>query len=329
VRRTRTAVPAVLACVLLSVLVACDDPEPSADPPAGSRCHGIAYADVRGAADAAPPRRLLEHPVSDAVCEAWWVADLERGFVPQGLVVRRGRATIVGHDGSAPVGLKACRALVLDLGSGRVVHRTDRLDPPPGGPVATWCRHGGGAAASGAGLWVVETTRLWLLDPASLAVRRAWRLAEGVRGSTLVVAGGRLGIAGFDPEGPARIRWYDERSVLDDGVSLLGASRADPGLAPEEVERTPALLQGLADGGAKGLWQVSSRTTCGILTLPSGRVVDLVPGAEGIQVDELDVWVVSEASAGPYRSDDEPLVPALLRLDRAAVEGGGEPACRP
>lgn len=318
-----------MLAVVVPFLLACEDREPSTEAPAATRCEGVTYAEVRGAADAPPPRRLLVHAVSDAVCDAWWVADLERGFVPQGLVVRGGRATVVGHDGSAPVGSKACQALVLDLGTGRVVRRADRLDPPPGGPVATWCRHGGGAAASRAGLWVVETTRLWLLDPTSLAVRRAWRLAEGVRGSTLVVAGGRLGIAGFDPAGPARIRWYDEESVLEEGTTLLGARRGDVGVVPEAVGRTPALLQGLAAVGPRGFWQVSSRTTCGILTLPSGRVVGFVPGAEGVQVERKDVWVVSEASAAPYRSDDEALVPALLRLDRAAVEGGGAPACRP
>jgi hypothetical protein len=64
-----------------------------------------------------------------------------------------------------------------------------------------------------------------------------------------------------------------------------------------------------------------------VLVLPSGEVVGFVPGAEGLQVGAKDLWVVSESSVAIYRSPDEPLVPALLRLDRAQVETGDAPAC--
>lgn len=294
-------------------------------------CDGTTYDEVRGPEPGPPHGSLRDHPVADAVCDAWWL-DLPDDFVPQGLEVARSTAYVVGHR-AGEVGSKPCQVAAVAVPSGETRAFATRLDPP-GGPSggSAYCRHGGGAALTDAGLWVVETSRLWLLDPGRLAsdpVLRVWRLGEGVRGSTMAATGGRIVIAGHRPNGPGRARWYDESALLRAGATTLveGAAGRDE-VAMERSTRVPARLQGLAFTRGGVPWFVSSRISCGVVR-PGGRPRDFVPGAEDLVVDRRAIWTVSEASASPYRDRGGALVPRLLVLDRTAVEAGGPASCQP
>jgi hypothetical protein len=293
------------------------------------RC-GIAYDEVRGPEPGEPHGSLRDFRAADAVCDAWWL-DLPDDFVPQGLEVTTSTAYVVGHRAGV-VGSKPCQVAAVALPSGRTRAFAARLDPPGDRRDSAYCRHGGGAALTEAGLWVVETSRLWLLDPTRLGedpVLRVWRLGDGVRGSTLAATGGRLVVAGHRPDGPGRARWYDESALLGPGVTTLVEDAAGPGeVAMERSTRVPPRLQGLAFTRAGVPWSVSSGIACGVVR-PGGRPRDFVPGAEDLVVDRRSIWTVSEASSTPYRDPGGALVPRLLLLDRAAVEDGGPATCEP
>ena len=328
---TRLPAPALLAALLLT-LGACTGPADSdpGDEPVEQvslvDCDGVDYADVRGPEPAEPNGSLRDYPAADAVCDAWWL-DLPDDFVPQGLEIDRSTAYVVGHRAGA-VGQKPCQVAVVDLPSGRTRAFTGALDAPVGG---SQCRHGGGAALTTAGLWVIQTSRLWLLDPDRIGrpdqVRRVWRLAEEVRGSTVAAHDGRLVIAGYRPRGPGRARWYAEASVLQTGTTDLVETAAGVGqVAMTRSTRVPPRLQGLAFTRAGAAWHVASRISCGLVH-PGGRPRDFVPGAEDLVVTGSSIWAVSEASASPYRDPDGALVPRLLRLDRGTVVDSGPATC--
>lgn len=289
-------------------------------------CDRVDYADVRGPEPGEPNGSLRDYPARAAVCAAWWL-DLADDFVPQGLELDGSTAYVVGHRAAA-VGQKLCQVAVVDLPSGRTRAFTGALDAGDGSPS---CRHGGGAALTDAGLWVIQTARLWLIDPDRIGrpdqVRRVWDLAEGVRGSTMAAHDGQLVIAGYRPLGPGKARWYDEASVLAAGATDLVESGAGAGdVAMTRATRVPPRLQGLAFTGSGALWQVASRISCGLVH-HGGRARDFVPGAEDLVVAGGSIWTVSEASAAPYRDSGGALVPRLLRLDRAAVLAGGPATC--
>jgi hypothetical protein len=315
------------ALALLVVLGGCTaTPDLADEPVAPTGCDGVDYEDVRGPEPGEPNGSLRDHPVAGAVCDAWWL-DLADDFVPQGLEIDGSTAYVVGHRAAA-VGQKLCQVAVVDLPSGRTTAFTGVLDARDG---SLSCRHGGGAALTEAGLWVVQTARLWLIDPARIGrrdqVRRVWDLADEVRGSTIAAHDGQLVIAGYRPLGPGRARWYDEASVLAPGVTdLVESSAGASRVAMTRSTRVAPRLQGLAFTGSGSLWQVASRISCGLIH-PGGRPRDFVPGGEDLVVAGGSVWVVSEASASPYRDPGGALVPRLLRLDRAAVLDGGPATC--
>lgn len=330
-RRALLAGPVLVG--LVAGLGACTSAEPVQRTLPGlgaQRCDGVAYDEVRGPEPDPPHGSLRDFRVAGAVCDAWWL-DLPGDFVPQGLEVDGGTAYVVGHR-AGEVGSKPCQVAAVALPSGETLAFAPRLDPPgsPGG--SAYCRHGGGAALTEAGLWVVETSRLWLLDPARLdddPVARVWRLGEGVRGSTVAATGGRIVVAGYRPHGPGRARWYDEESLLRPGATTLVEGPAAVGeVAMERSTRVPVRLQGMAFTRAGVPWLVSSGIACGVVR-PDGRPRDFVPGAEDLVVDRRSTWTVSEASATPYRDAGGALVPRLLRLDREAVEDGGPATCEP
>jgi hypothetical protein len=107
--------------------------------------------------------------------------------------------------------------------------------------------------------------------------------------------------------------------VLTDGVDNLRVSGGDA-TDVRAVGRGRALprLQGLT-WARGGLWSSVSRTTCGELVAPDGTRHAFVPGAEDVELVGRDVWTVSESGTRPYLDADEPVVPALVRLDRAGV----------
>ena len=285
----------------------------------------MSYDEVRGREPGEPHGSLRDHPAADAVCEAWWL-DAADDFVPQGLEIEGSTAYVVGHRAGA-VGSKPCQVAEVSLPSGRTRAFAARLDPPGG---TSYCRHGGGAALTDAGLWVIETSRLWLLDPDRLGddpVLRVWQLGDGVRGSTIAAVDGELVIGGYRPNGPGRARSYAEAAVLARGVTDLVETSPRAGqVSMTRSTRVPPRLQGMAFTPSGKPWHVSSRISCGLLRA-GGRTVDFVPGAEDLAITRDSIWVVSEASASPYRDPAGALVPRLLRLDRSAVLAGDPVTC--
>lgn len=289
-----------------------------------ARCHGVDFGQVRGTAPANARPPLRRYRVATAVCAAYWIPQVDARFVPQALAVRGSSAYVSGYQWHPRYADRNCQLAVVDLRTGRVTAFVRRFQAPVYGPRPTYCRHGGGVEVDAAGLWVAETERLWLLDPGRLGrsdpVLRVWRMPPGVRGSTLVIAGDRLGVAGWARGARGRIWWFDRSAIL------ARPARAEVP-APESTARVPARVQGVT-WSRGGLWVNSSSTHCALLR-PAGRPpVELVPGSEDVQVAGRDLWTVSEAGTRPYLDGSERTVPMLLRLDLAAVLGSGRPECR-
>ncbi len=195
------------------------------------------------------PGRLTWFWGDEAVCRGVWLGRLG-SFVPQGLAVEGRTGPITGYDGSAPPSERACRLVEIDLRRAEVVAVQARITGAVPGRAATYCRHGGAVVADAPRrLWVVETRRLWLLDPRRIghrdAVRRVWRLEDGVRGSVGVLVPGTgpghgLGLGRHASRGRGRIDWYDPRRLL-----------RSPGGVPQLVRYSVADLAaqtGLAGG---------------------------------------------------------------------------------
>ncbi|MDO7869073.1 hypothetical protein [Nocardioides jiangxiensis] len=288
-------------------------PRPDGAP---ARCHGVAYDDVRGrAADLMRPP-LQEHPVQAAVCAAYWVPQVDRAFVPQALAVDGRRVFVGGYRWERAFGNRNCQVAVLDQRTGAVTAFEDRLSLPSG----DYCRHGGGLELDGAGLWVLETRRLWLLDPDRIghggSLRQVWMLPKGVRGSTLVVDGDRIGVGGYRPHRGTRLWWFDRSETI--GSATMPA--------PVAGMELPSRLQGLGDGPG-GIWVNRSSTHCAELGTPDGRRLAFVPGSEDVELRGRDIWTVSESATQGYLDPHELVVPQVLRLDRGQVERAPRADC--
>jgi hypothetical protein len=243
--------------------------------------------------------------------------------VPQSLEVDGHTAYVAGYRWHRTYSDRPCQIAVVDTRTGRTVAFVPRWEAPVYGPEPTFCRHAGGMEMIDDGLLVLETRRLWLLDPARLVtgdpVLRVWQVPEPVRGSTLIVSGDRLGIAAYRRHRPGRLWWFDLETALRPGARVLAA--------PVGHERVPRLLQGLGVGPG-GVWFSSSSTHCAELLGP-GREAPLtfVPGAEDLEFRGPDLWTVSEAAAKPYLDGSERPVPFLLRLDASQVLAGRPERC--
>lgn len=284
------------------------------------RCSGVTYDDVRGPVPdlARPPLRELA--VDPAVCAAYWLDRVDDGFVVQALEVD-GDTAYVGGYRWARKGRKACQVAVLDLRSAEVTRFVDRIDQP-GGPESAYCRHGGGLELTREGLWMAGANKIWLLDPDRLGtdqqVLRVWRVEPPVKGSTVVVHDGRLGMALYANPGPGTVWWFTLDKVMARGVDTLAV--------PVATGRAPARVQGVTTGPG-GLWYAASNTHCAELHGPDARRVGFVPGAEDFAFEGPDIWVVSEAGVAAYLDEDELVVPQLLRLDREQVLAGEPATC--
>ncbi|RYP88976.1 hypothetical protein EKO23_00630 [Nocardioides guangzhouensis] len=319
------AAVAVLTAALMSgLLAACTaDADRPATEAEAARCHGVRFDEVRGRAPRAGAPELASYPADGSVCAAYWLPHVDRWFVPQALEVDGATAYVGGYRWARAYGDRPCQVAVLDLRTGKVRAFVERFAAPVYRPTPTFCRHGGGLEATAEGLWVVEAERLWLLDPERLGARgdlvlRVWRLDRSVKGSTLAIGDGRLAIGSFRARGPARVVRFRVADVLADGVDDLRL-RGDATDA-RAVGRRRALprLQGLT-WARGGLWSSVSRTACGELVAPDGRRHAFVPGGEDVELVGRDIWTVSESGTRPYLDPREPVVPAVLRLDRAAV----------
>ena len=179
------------------------------------------------------------------------------------------------------------------------------------------------------GVWLAETQRLWLLDPATLEPKRGWALAEPVRGSFAVLDDdGRLGLGRFRADNPARLWWFDVDAML-----ASTAYELDEGDAVDAV-RIPPDTQGALwaelGGVGPGLWLARSNTSCGVLVGPDGRSRAFVPGAEGMALTGPDqLWVVSESGSRLYQDKGRPMTPHLARFDTSGITEWQEPACSP
>lgn len=342
-RPVRAAVAACVVALVLSVVAACT-PEPGAgdgaEPARGlSGCDRLGSGDVRGR----PPRYLARTlgteltpvAVSDAVCAGLWVPRAAAGFVPQGVAVDGRTAWVSGYD-RGRVGRRFCRVVRLDLRTGRLVDERTPVTGAVVGADPVSCRHGGGLALDDHGLWLTESERLWLLDPATLDVRRVWRLRDPVQGSFGVLDdGGRLGLGRYrSPDGspahpgPAALDWFPLDRVLAPATVELDAEDA---VASRPL---PQRAQGAAWatlGGRRGLWVASSTTRCGVLVGPGGARRAFLPGAEGMAaLPGGRLWTVSESTAVPYaREGGRPVVAPLSLVDTRRFRRWPAPDCDP
>ena len=341
VRGAHGAVAAVAVVVTLLAVTGCTAlgySEQSAVARAGP-CRGVHSDDVRGRVPSYAGPRLARFANDAAVCQALWLPTADRWFVPQGLVIEGDSVWVSGYRWHRGFGERACRLLHVSLRTGRLLGATDRIEAPVYGPRPTFCRHGGALSRDRHGLWIVESNRLWLVDPARVGhadqVLRVWRLGPGVRGSVLVDgSGSELGIGSWRDAGPGRMRWFRYRDVLAAGVGDLvvggrtGPTRARPVRTSTTIRRVQGVARGRGRGVTPGLWSTSSTSTCGMLVTPGGRRLAFVPGAEEVAFDARGrLWVVSESGARNYQRDGRPLVPMLSRVDVRQLAAGSDADC--
>jgi hypothetical protein len=307
--------------VLLVAGCTAADPEP---PPqsraAPTACGPVDYRDVRGAPPRWLARKALDRWPNDAdVCAAVWLRTAG-GFIPQGVVVEGRDAWVSGFDGTAPVGSRLCAVERYDVRSGELLDRLAPVAGRVGAREPVVCRHGGGLVGDEHGLWLVETDRLWLLDPGTLEVERAWALVPPLRGSfALHDDAGRLGIGRWHPRLQAQVDWFDADAIVASAVLDLTEEMADGHTV------APRATQGAA--WTRGPWFAQSVTRCGVLVGPFGRR-GFVPGAEGMDLEGDALWVVSESGTRHYQEQGgRPLVPQLLRIDVSRVRQWDPPAC--
>lgn len=320
---------AALAGVVL-LLTGCSVLAREEAPGAAGRCSGVPLSEVRGEQPSYVDRELDRFPADRAVCRALWLPGADAWFVPQGVALQGRTAWVSGYRWREGYGKRYCRVMRVDLRDGRLLADERRLEwERPDGSVAR-CRHGGGLALTGHGLWVATAQRLWLLDPTRIGrqrpVVRVWHVAGPVSGGLLVTGrAGQLGLDDFRKHGSGPLHWFDTDDLVAPGVRTV-AGRARPGeeVAPTvvsalRVSRVPVYAQGGAvepRGDRRPPYLVSSLSTCGVLHAPGGREVGLAPGAEGIAFDrDGGLWAVLESGTRPYQQQGRPLVPMLVRLD--------------
>lgn len=292
-------------------------------------CGPLSYEKVRGR-----PPAYLDTPALDrfrndhAVCAGVWLRS-GRGFVPQGVVADDWAAWVSGFDGAAALHHRYCAIVQVDLRTGRTMARHDPVTGQVGDRDPVTCRHGGGLVRDTHGLWLVETSRLWLIEPGSLDVLRVWALADPLRGSFALLDGaGRLGIGRWDTQRPGQVDWFDtDDLVASDAldITLATAQRSTP--APRG---TQGAVWGALGRGRPGAWFVQSVSRCGVLVGPEGtRRRAFVPGAEGMSLaGKKGLWVVSESGTKHYQGlGGRPVVPMLVRLDLSDFASWRRPDC--
>ena len=334
VNRVRSAVAAMAVLVLLlSACTPTSDAEPPPEPkqPAGAACGPLSASAVTGRTPGFVTAQLARFDNDAAVCRGVWFPPARYGVIPQGLALDGDQAWVSGFDGSRPAGRRPCSVSRVDLRTGRITARAPKISGSIGGRPEVYCRHGGGLTLDEHGLWLAETTRLWLLDPALIGrsgqVIRAWSLASGVTGSFSVIDhAGRLGLGRFATRGRPRMNWFDIDELLDSPAITLTpyGSPGGNGVAAIARTRVPTQAQGATVGpGGKRVWFSRSVTTCAELVSPDGDVWAFIPGAEDFEFDgQGHAWVVSESGAERYQRLGRPVVPSLTRVDVSALTRG-------
>jgi hypothetical protein len=290
-------------------------------------CGPIGFADVRGRPPGYVERDELDRfPNDHAVCAGVWLRT-GHGFVPQGVVVAGRTAWVSGFDGDEPLHYRYCALERYDVRTGELLGRLDPVSGRVGDRDPLNCRHGGGLVRDDHGLWLVETSRLWLIDPGTLDVQRVWALAPPLRGSfSLIDDRGRLGIGRWSPRRAQQVDWFDTDRIVSPGV--LDITPAMSSGHTDAPRSTQGAVWGAFGGPRAGAWFAQSVTRCGILVGPGGRRA-FVPGAEGMDlVGDDSLWVVSESGTRHYQHlGGRPVVPQLVRLDVSDLASWRRPQC--
>lgn len=336
----------MLVCILLTA--GCDGsgppegvPETTALPRA---C--ITYGDVRGPLPNFGPQELGRFGNDNAMCSGWWLPKVNDHFVPQGLAIGGKTAWVTGYRWRPGYGERECRLMQVDLRTGALLAYMPRISGSVDGRPEAYCHHGGGIARTPDGLWVLETKRLWLLDPYLVKTGRdpvvkVWFIEKPLRGSVLVTTGEEFGVGEFREDRHGDIHWFRYEDIEAPGVTTLvrhGARRTARQVPARRVIPAPRYLQGAATvpahsaagrSTASGTWFVSSNTRCGVLHRPDGSRVAFGPGSEGIDIDRRgDFWVVMEAGVLDYqRQGGRPMVPHLARFDGNVLSNGVADSC--
>jgi len=326
----------VLVATLAAALLGCEDGSGSGRDRERARggagadgaCGPLRYAEVRGRAPRYLDERALGRFRNDrAVCAGVWLP-ADHGFVPQGVVVHGGSAWVSGFDGSGRPGDRYCMVERVDLRTGKRLGSVEGVAGRVGPRDPVKCRHGGGLVRDEHGLWLVETRRVWLIDPATLEVERAWALVEPLRGSFALLDGeGRLGLGRWHPRRAAQVDWFDTDDLVSSSALDLTIEMAE-GATPAPRRSQGGVWARLEGGPAA--WFAQSVTRCGVLVGPEGtRRRAFVPGAEGMDlVGEDTLWVVSESGTRPYQElGGRPVVPMLVRLDLSDFSSWRRPDC--
>jgi len=306
-----------------------DETSPQSEPDVRGGCGPIEFADVRGE----PPSYLETHqldrfPNDHAVCAGVWLRT-GQGFVPQGVVVEGGTAWVSGFDGNAPLHERYCILERYDVRTGARLGRLDPVAGQVGDREPLSCRHGGGLVRDHHGLWLVETSRLWLIEPETLDVQRVWALAPPLRGSFSLIDGQqRIGIGRWYPHDPARVDWFDTDQIVGSGVLDITIAMSSGHTAAPRA--TQGGVWAALGGRPAAPWFAQSVTRCGILAGPEDtRRRAFVPGAEGMDlVGDDSLWVISESGTQHYqRLGGRPVVPQLMRLDVSDFASWRRPDC--
>ena len=249
-------------------------------------------------------------------------------FVPQGIAAATaGTAYVSGYRYERVPGSRECQVARVDLRSGEVLAWTPMLVGEVPGVGRQYCRHGGGIARSDAGLWVAGASRLWLLDPATLAVERAWVVDDAIRASTVASAGDELVVGVWRERRRGSLHRYAYADLLARGASRLDAAPSGPGVAPTGSRRAPSRLQAVLPG-PRGAWLVRSTSFCGELVTPEGRRLPFLPGAEGALLEGARLVAVSESGSRAYqRMGGRPDVPTLTVLRLRHLDRDAGPTC--
>jgi hypothetical protein len=299
-----------------------------------ARCSGLERADVRGSEPTYTRNPLAEFRNHKRLCHGVWLPRPRRNLVPQGLAISGRTAWVSGFRYRPGFGERPCQLMGVDLVTGKRLAFHSAIYGRVGNRPRTYCRHGGGILQRGRWLWMVESSKLWLVDLRQrsnvLEARRAWRIEAPVRGSAIVASGDRLGLVPFQTKGAANIYWFSMKRVLKRGVLDLAVRREGrTQVGAVASTRIPRLVQGATLDAAGHLYLSRSNLSCGELVTPGGRRVAFVPGAEGLQfsADGTRLWVVSESGSRPYASPKRPLTPAVSSFEWPRLLRGRPTSC--
>lgn len=331
--------------VALLVMTACAHAPETASPsprhseastaaPSRLACHRPTLRTTRGRRPAITQRYLRTYANDHFACVAMWVPRLDEGFVPQGLALDGHTAWISGHTWDRELRHDSCQVMQVDLRSGKLLKFTPRVRGSVGRLRPVVCRHGGALALTKDGVWLIETARIWLLDPRRIGkadqIKRAWRVIKPAKGSVGAINGDHLVLGGFTNVSKARIDWFSLTDLLTPGrVELRPREREleGPGYVTAlKSQPAPSKMQGLQFDPRGKLVVVRSSPKCGEMQV-GGSKLAFLPGAEGVAFDRKGhVWALSETTA---LRPTIPLVPSLVRFDSALTERGVQPQCLP